>query len=118
MFDIDRDGVLNYDEITEMINILIFVSHESSNSSNFRNVTPDRVWSDLRQRFDNKSETTTNKFSLAQEDFMMWSVQSSLNLVQPFMDLLFEVCHIVLGLRPQCRHMEYDIGEWWNVSWI
>lgn len=42
---------------------------------------------------------------------MMWSVQNSLNLMQPFLDLLFEVCHIVLGLRPQCRHLEYDIGR-------
>lgn len=42
---------------------------------------------------------------------MMWSVQSQLNLVQPFLDLLFEVCHIVLGLRPQCKHLEYNIGK-------
>lgn len=108
MFDIDRDGVLNFEEITEMINILIFVSHESSQSMKFRNVTPERVWQDLRQRFEKNS---ADHFSLAQEDFMMWSVHSPLNLVQPFMDLLFEVCHIVLGLRPQCRHMEHDIGN-------
>ncbi len=43
----------------------------------------------------------------------MWSVQCSLNLVQPFLDLLFEVCHIVLGLRPQCTHLEYDIVKGW-----
>lgn len=42
---------------------------------------------------------------------MMWSVQSQLNLVQPFLDLLFEVCHIVLGLRPQCKHLESNIGK-------
>lgn len=41
---------------------------------------------------------------------MMWSVQGQLNLLQPFLDLLFEVCHVVLGLRPQCRHLEYNIG--------
>lgn len=42
---------------------------------------------------------------------MMWSVESSLKIVQPFLDLIFEVCHIVFGLWPQCRHMEYDIGN-------
>jgi len=50
-------------------------------------------------------------FNFNQEDFLMWSVESVSNLVQPFLDLLFEVCHIVLGLRPQCRHVEHEIGE-------
>lgn len=53
---------------------------------------------------------TEKSISLTQEDFMMWNVESSLNLVQPFLDLTFEVCHIVFGLSPQCKHMEYDIG--------
>lgn len=59
------------------------------------------------------SRTDVIPFSFTQEDFLMWSVQSSLNLVQPFLDLLFEVCHIVLGLRPQCTHLEYDIVKGW-----
>lgn len=42
---------------------------------------------------------------------MMWNVKSSLKLLQPFLDLIFELCHIVFGLWPQCRHMEYDIGK-------
>lgn len=41
---------------------------------------------------------------------MMWSVESTLNLIQPFLDLYFEVCHIVFGLRPQCKHLEFEIG--------
>lgn len=104
-----------------MINILIFVSKESNNSASFKNVTADGVLSDLRSRVNKTISSETNveatsdadnneSFCFTQEDFMMWSVQSPLNLVQPFLDLLFEVCHIVLGLRPQCRHLEYDIG--------
>lgn len=49
--------------------------------------------------------------TLTAEDFMMWNVESSLKLLQPFLDLIFEVCHIVFGLWPQCRHMEHDIGN-------
>lgn len=49
--------------------------------------------------------------TLTAEDFMMWNVESSLKLLQPFLDLIFEVCHIVFGLWPQCRHMEHDIGR-------
>lgn len=46
----DRDGVLNFNEIKDMIDILIFVSRESSNSTNFKNITADNVLAELYQR--------------------------------------------------------------------
>ncbi|XP_037024901.1 ubiquitin carboxyl-terminal hydrolase 32 isoform X4 [Bradysia coprophila] len=129
VFDMDRDGVLNFNEIKDMIDILIYVAKESSNSSSFRNITAENMLTELSQRvskgsptIDGVTETAQQSpsssteaipFSFTQEDFLMWSVQSSLNLVQPFLDLLFEVCHIVLGLRPQCTHLEYDIVKGW-----
>lgn len=104
-----------------MINILLFVSKEGSNSNNVRNITYDQVYSELYERHMGKTPTedasiidtvVSDSFTVTQEDFMMWSVQSQLNLVQPFLELIFEVCHIVLGLRPQCRHLEYNIGNY------
>ncbi|PZC82634.1 hypothetical protein B5X24_HaOG210078 [Helicoverpa armigera] len=55
-----------------------------------------------------------NDMALTLEDFLIWSVESAEALVSPFLDLLFEVCHVVLGLRPQCKHQERDIGEYWR----
>lgn len=103
-----------------MINILLFVSKEGSNAGNGRNITYDQVYNELYERHLGKTPTedasiietaNTESFTVTQEDFMIWSVQSQLNLVQPFLDLIFEVCHIVLGLRPQCRHLEHNIGN-------
>lgn len=126
VFDIDRDGVLNVQEISEMINILLFVAKESSNSVQLRNSTYIQVFEELRDRANTSKvsiQDTNNKiandgnaadakdFTFTQEDFMMWSVHSQTNLLQPFLDLLFEVCHVVLGLKPQCRHIEYNIGK-------
>ncbi|XP_052751885.1 ubiquitin carboxyl-terminal hydrolase 32 [Galleria mellonella] len=54
-----------------------------------------------------------NDTALALQDFLIWSVESVEALVSPFLELLFEVCHIVLGLRPQCRHQERDIVLGW-----
>ncbi|KAF9417462.1 hypothetical protein HW555_005465 [Spodoptera exigua] len=54
-----------------------------------------------------------NDMALTLEDFLIWSVESAESLVTPFLDLLFEVCHIVLGLRPQCKHQERDIVLGW-----
>lgn len=49
--------------------------------------------------------------ALAAEDFLIWSVESAQALVAPFLELVFELCHIVLGLRPHCKHHERDIGK-------
>lgn len=46
----DRDGVLNFNEIKDMIDILIFVARESSNSTNFKNITVENVLGELYQR--------------------------------------------------------------------
>lgn len=132
VFDIDRDGVLNVQEISDMINILLFVAKESSNSNSnqMKNLTYIQVFDELCERVAaNKMPTkVTNAIinddkdakdlTFTQEDFMMWSVQSQSNLLQPFMDLLFEVCHVVLGLRPQCRHLEYNIGESFELNFL
>lgn len=118
IFDIDRDGVLDAKEIAEMINILLLVAKESSASMAVRSLSYDQVYNELQDRAFGgnngtdrmKTKVSKESFTFTQEDFMMWSVQSQLNLLQPFLDLLFEVCHVVLGLRPQCRHLEYNIG--------
>lgn len=100
-----------------MIDILLLVSKESA-TTNTKRVTKEQVLNELQERAsDTKSSkklTQENDFNLSQEDFMMWCIQSPSNLLQPFLDLLFEVCHVVLGLRPQCRHLEYNIGKWAN----
>ncbi|XP_038217360.1 ubiquitin carboxyl-terminal hydrolase 32-like [Zerene cesonia] len=51
--------------------------------------------------------------ALAGEDFLIWSVESAAALVTPFLELLFEVCHVLLGLRPSCKHQERDIVLGW-----
>lgn len=51
VFDVDSDGVLNVDEIKDMIHILISVSKENSSSnSNSKNYTYEQVLNDLQSR--------------------------------------------------------------------
>ncbi|CAG4967965.1 unnamed protein product [Parnassius apollo] len=51
--------------------------------------------------------------ALTAEDFLIWSVESAARLVRPLLELLFDVCHVTLGLRPHCRHHEHDIVIRW-----
>uniref|UniRef100_A0A1L8DSS4 ubiquitinyl hydrolase 1 n=1 Tax=Nyssomyia neivai TaxID=330878 RepID=A0A1L8DSS4_9DIPT len=117
VFDTDRDGILSHDELRQMVDILLFVAQESNNFAFFRNMTCDIVMKELAERAVKKAtesgSTYDDAFVFTQEDFLMWSIESSLNLVAQFQELLFEVCHVVFGLRPQCRHMEYDIVKGW-----
>ena len=117
VFDVDRDGVLNYAEIKQMIDILTFVAKET-NLNVYKTVTSEKMLTDLYKRVKGPTENLADdnqiqEFKFSQEDFLIWSIESSVNVVQPFLDLLFEVCHIVLGLRPQCKHLEADIVKGW-----
>uniref|UniRef100_A0A2M4A0P1 ubiquitinyl hydrolase 1 n=1 Tax=Anopheles triannulatus TaxID=58253 RepID=A0A2M4A0P1_9DIPT len=120
VFDIDRDGVLSYAEVRQMIDILLSVGLEA-NANGYRGLTQQKVLAELYRRTRQDSaaqeedvkEDEVPEFKFSQEDFLIWSIESNANLVQPFLDLLFEVCHIVLGLKPQCRHLEGDIVRGW-----
>uniref|UniRef100_W4VR89 ubiquitinyl hydrolase 1 n=1 Tax=Corethrella appendiculata TaxID=1370023 RepID=W4VR89_9DIPT len=136
IFDTDRDGVLSFSEIEQMIHILILVAKESNNNV-YRNLQYEQVLNELYKRtirkssYSNSSEETTPdkdeqntecgqttiseipEFKFSQENFLLWTIESEVNLLQPFLDLLFEVSHIVLGLRPQCKHLEHDIVKGW-----
>uniref|UniRef100_A0A671RTB1 ubiquitinyl hydrolase 1 n=1 Tax=Sinocyclocheilus anshuiensis TaxID=1608454 RepID=A0A671RTB1_9TELE len=86
VFDVDRDGVLSRDEIHEMVVALL------------------EVWKD--NRID-----TLSQGHLTLEDYQIWSVKSA--LANEFLNLLFQVCHIVLGLRPATPEEESQIIRGW-----
>uniref|UniRef100_A0A8D2N6K2 ubiquitinyl hydrolase 1 n=1 Tax=Zonotrichia albicollis TaxID=44394 RepID=A0A8D2N6K2_ZONAL len=86
VFDVDRDGVLSRTELKDMVVALL------------------EVWKDNR----------TDKIPLGHltlEDYQIWSVKSA--LANEFLNLLFQVCHIVLGLRPATPEEEGQIIRGW-----
>uniref|UniRef100_A0A8C5RSC0 ubiquitinyl hydrolase 1 n=1 Tax=Laticauda laticaudata TaxID=8630 RepID=A0A8C5RSC0_LATLA len=86
VFDVDRDGVLSKVELEEMVVALL------------------EVWKD--NRIDN-----IPLGHLTLEDYQIWSVKSA--LANEFLNLLFQVCHIVLGLRPATPGDEGQIIRGW-----
>ncbi|KAJ0172880.1 hypothetical protein K1T71_011056 [Dendrolimus kikuchii] len=67
----------------------------------------------LKEEVQENEGLIANDTALTLEDFLIWAVESAESLVTPFLELVFEVCHIVLGLRPQCKHKERDIVLGW-----
>lgn len=120
VFDKDQDGVLNPEELSSMIDVLGLVAKESkSNQSRMMSLEtskhnpttklPEWLEADSPVLHNLQRKLSCNG-SLSQEDFLIWGVDDNV-LVSPLLELLFEVCHVSLGLKPHCRHHEYEIGN-------
>ncbi|CAH1110200.1 unnamed protein product [Psylliodes chrysocephalus] len=130
IFDMDRDLYLNTEEVHHMTQTLILVANENKLTyfQQFYTESPAKTnlatETDVSQKTDNGSgnmhheilarlqSKLDNKGGLTQEDFLVWSVENN-SLVAPLLELLFQVCHVSLGLRPHCRHNEYEIVMGW-----
>uniref|UniRef100_A0A9J8A4T3 Ubiquitin carboxyl-terminal hydrolase 32 n=1 Tax=Cyprinus carpio carpio TaxID=630221 RepID=A0A9J8A4T3_CYPCA len=107
VFDVDRDGVLSRDEIHEMVVALLEVWKDNRTDTlpEFDSSVSDIVEDIL------KMHDTTKQGHLTLEDYQIWSVKSA--IANEFLNLLFQVCHIVLGLRPATPEEEGQIIRGW-----
>ncbi|KAM4627448.1 ubiquitin carboxyl-terminal hydrolase 32 isoform 2-T2 [Polymixia lowei] len=107
VFDVDRDGVLSRDELHEMVVALLEVwkDNRTDNLPELHSNMSDIVEGIL------KMHDTTKLGHLTLEDYQIWSVKSA--LATEFLNLLFQVCHIVLGLRPATPEEEGQIIRGW-----
>ncbi|XP_075993223.1 ubiquitin carboxyl-terminal hydrolase 32 isoform X3 [Genypterus blacodes] len=107
VFDVDRDGVLSRDELHEMMVALLEVWKDNRTDTlpELDSSVSDIVEDILRMH------DTTKLGHLTLEDYQIWSVKSA--LANEFLNLLFQVCHIVLGLRPATPEEEGQIIRGW-----
>ncbi|XP_023716699.1 ubiquitin carboxyl-terminal hydrolase 32 isoform X2 [Cryptotermes secundus] len=108
VFDSDRDGVLSEEELGHMIDVLLFVCHENKSPEElaldpYGQADTAAILADIRKHASGDGLTT--------EEYLMWTVNNPLPM--DFLNLLFQVCHIVLGLRPVSREEEGDIVRGW-----
>ncbi|NWI98861.1 UBP32 hydrolase, partial [Crypturellus undulatus] len=110
VFDIDRDGVLSRTELKEMVVALLEVWKDN------RTDKIPELDMDLSEIVDNilNMHDTTKIGHLTLEDYQIWSVKSA--LANEFLNLLFQICHIVLGLRPATPEEEGQIIR--CVGWL
>ncbi|XP_067866457.1 ubiquitin carboxyl-terminal hydrolase 32 isoform X2 [Heterodontus francisci] len=107
VFDTDQDGALSRTELEEMIVALLEVwkDNRTDNIPELHMGTADIVNHIL------KKHDTTKMGHLTLEDYQIWSVKSA--LASEFLNLLFQICHIVLGLRPATPEEEGQIISGW-----
>ncbi|XP_064158454.1 ubiquitin carboxyl-terminal hydrolase 32 isoform X1 [Anguilla rostrata] len=107
VFDVDRDGALSRTEIRDMVVALLEVWKDNrTDSLPELHASVSDIVDDILKMHD-----TTKLGHLTLEDYQIWSVQSA--LANEFLNLLFQVCHIVLGLRPATPEEEGQIIRGW-----
>lgn len=120
VFDIDRDGVLSRVELEDMVVALLEVwkDNRTDDIPELHMSLPDIVEDVLKTHDTTKRRRREEKYAdlrklgqLTLEDYQIWSVKSA--LANEFLNLLFQVCHIVLGLRPATPEEEGQIIRGW-----
>jgi len=121
IFDRDRNGYLCMSEVSTMLEAMVQIQqhsnlsapHNVSNSSLIRTQPVKISESELKAKVDEamKELMMDDKDKISLEDFLVWTVGSS--LAQEFATLLFQLCHIALGLRPATRKDEAEIVRGW-----
>lgn len=106
IFDTDRDGVLNYSEIAIMVECMNQVRNQVLNEDSKLKIDANEVTKDILEKHDPQKTG-----ALTMEEFLVWTVNNP--LPAEFSKLIFQLCHIVLGLRPISRSDEGEIVQGW-----
>ncbi|CAF1339296.1 unnamed protein product [Rotaria sordida] len=98
VFDRDHDGVLNHSDIIYMTSCLIEVA-QFVYASDMHIKTSRELYADMISE--------KNESILKSEDFLLWCQKDA--LIIELLDLIFQICHVVLGLRPLSQQDELTI---------
>ncbi|CAF1053304.1 unnamed protein product [Adineta steineri] len=98
VFDRDHDGILNYSDVTYMTSCLIEVSQFVSIPNIHSKTSPEVYTAEI---------LPTNDSVLKPGDFLIWCQKDGL-LIE-LLDLIFQTCHVIFGLRPLSQQDEVTI---------
>ncbi|XP_006811225.1 ubiquitin carboxyl-terminal hydrolase 32-like [Saccoglossus kowalevskii] len=113
IFDKDHDGLLSRKELEDMVAVLVQVRSENRPPKHVEADTLQDAEDNISSVVDDilASHDSDNDSAITLEEYQIWSVKSA--LPTEFLSLLFQICHIVLGLRTTTRHEEGDIIMGW-----
>lgn len=111
VFDTDHDGKLGKDELKAMLEALMVIRKENSSPEEleddvFHQLDPEVVAMEILLSHDSDQDGC-----ITMEEYLVWTVNNTLS--EDLLNLLSQVCHIVLGLRPQTREEEGKIVKGW-----
>ncbi|XP_068211640.1 ubiquitin carboxyl-terminal hydrolase 32 isoform X1 [Palaemon carinicauda] len=111
IFDRDRDGKLSKEELTALVQALLLLHYEDQDNSDdvCVGVSSDDVEKLVGELLENHDPS--NSGFVTQEEYLMWTLHNA--LASALLEIIFQVCHIVLGLKPSNRNEEKEIVLGW-----
>ncbi|ESO97937.1 hypothetical protein LOTGIDRAFT_153048 [Lottia gigantea] len=111
VFDMDHDGKLNKDDVHQMLQALEVIRKEYKSpaaleAEDLPSLDPETVSREIMSCHDNDKDGY-----ITMEEYLVWSVNNT--LTDDFLALLSQICHIVLGLKPQTKEEEGKIIQSW-----
>ncbi|KAL0267099.1 UNVERIFIED_CONTAM: hypothetical protein PYX00_009454 [Menopon gallinae] len=100
VFDADKDGYLNSAEMKHMIDTFLTLKDEEADEKKRQPIL-----------LELENHISNPKCGLAQEEYLIWAVKS--DAPKAFLNLLFQMCHIILALRPANPLEEGEIVMNW-----
>ncbi|XP_062601497.1 ubiquitin carboxyl-terminal hydrolase 32-like isoform X2 [Saccostrea cucullata] len=107
VFDINHDGKLCERELVQMVKALLRIRQENQPTNTmecdpFYNMDPELVAKEILASHDGDKDGC-----LTQAEYLVWTVNNT--LADNFLDLLSQICHLVMGLKPQTKEEEGEI---------
>ncbi|KAJ8312078.1 hypothetical protein KUTeg_009451 [Tegillarca granosa] len=111
VFDTNHDGKLSQDELKDMVECLVLVTHENRpkmemEADVFYKMDPEMIAKEILACHDGDKDGC-----ITMEEYLVWTVNNT--LANDFLDLLSQICHIVMGLKPQTIEEEGNIIRQW-----
>ncbi|XP_071094049.1 ubiquitin carboxyl-terminal hydrolase 32-like isoform X1 [Haliotis cracherodii] len=111
VFDKDHDGKLSAEDVKSMLFALDVVRREYKSpaaleAEDMPVLDPEVVSNEIMSSLD-----TDKDGFITMEEYLVWTVNNT--LTDDFLDLLSQICHVVLGLKPQRRDEEGKIIQSW-----
>lgn len=109
IFDKDQDGILSKSEVYEMVKALIFVQEENRSVNGMFCTNVDEINEIVNEIM--KIHDVNKDDAITLDEYLVWSVDQ--NLTSDLLNILFQVCHIVFGLKPSSKEEEKEIVRGW-----
>jgi ubiquitin carboxyl-terminal hydrolase 6/32 len=103
MFDHDCDGALDRSEVTIMAKCMVDIRNQTLAEADKVNPNMNMLINEI---------LSDGKDNLSIEDYLVWAAEHK-ELPAEFAKLIYQLCHIVLGLRPPSRQAEGEIVQGW-----
>ena len=106
IFDVDGDGQLNESELVQMVENMVTVKSKHRVESDTQLEECNTIIQDLLKQGDSK----VPKY-VTMEEFLVWTVDNV--LAREIGQLIVQLCHVGLGLRPNSRIEEGHVVRGW-----